>query len=168
MESIRIVEAVLFSASRPLRVAEIAKETGLTHQSVRKSIKELMDEYDERGSAVEIAKTGPSYSMQLREDLVGMVAPFAEREVPEEALKVAAMVGYHQPILQSDLSKMLGTGVYEQVRNLRSLGLIKARKIANTLELTTTKRFSEYFGIEVTDREGIKSWLESRISKDQR
>ena len=165
MEPIRIVEAVLFSASRPLRVVEIAKETGLAQPGVRKAIKELMSEYDDRGSAVEIAKTGPSYSMQLREELIEIVTPFAEREVPEEALKAAAMIGYHQPILQSDLTKMLGTGVYEQVRTLRSLGLIKTRKVGNTLELTTTRRFSEYFGIEATDRDGIKSWLESRASR---
>lgn len=162
MDSIRIVEAVLFSASRPLRVADIAKETGLSQTTIRQAIKDLTVEYDGRESAIEIAKIGPSYSMQLREAMSDVVVPFAEREVPEEALKAAAMVGYHQPILQSDLVKMLGTGVYDQVRTLRSLGLIKARRTGHTLELTTTKRFSEYFGIQSTDREGIKRWLESR------
>lgn len=162
MDSIRIVEAVLFSASRPLRVADIAKETGLSQTTIRQAIKDLTAEYDERKSAIEIAKIGPSYSMQLREAMSDVVIPFAEKEVPEEALKTAAMVGYHQPILQSDLVKMLGTGVYDHVRTLRSLGLIKVRRMGHTLELTTTKRFSEYFGIQSTDREGIKRWLESR------
>jgi segregation and condensation protein B len=60
---------------------------------------------------------------------------------------------------------MLGSGVYEHVRSLRSLGLILARKRGQTLELTTTKRFSEYFGISTTDREGIREWLDSRMSK---
>jgi segregation and condensation protein B len=163
LDSIRIVEAVLFSASRPLRVADIAKETGLSQTTIRQAIKDLTVEYDGRESAIEIAKIGPSYSMQLREVMSDVVIPFTEREVPEEALKAAAMVGYHQPILQSDLVKMLGTGVYDHVRTLHSLGLIKTRRTGHTLELTTTKRFSEYFGIQSTDREGIRKWLESRV-----
>jgi segregation and condensation protein B len=163
LDPIRIVEAVLFSTPRPLRVADIARETGLPQTTIRKSIKDLASEYDERKSAIEIAKIGPSFSMQLRDDMADAATPFAEKEVPEEALKTAAMVGYHQPILQSDLTRMLGSGVYDHVRALRSLGLIKARRVGHTLELTTTKRFSEYFGITNTDREGIKEWLESKI-----
>jgi len=165
MKPLRIVEAALFSTARPLRVAEISRETGLTQPVVRDAIKELIGEYDERGSSIEVVKIGPAYSMQLREEASDAALPFAEREVPEETLKTAAMIGYHQPILQSDLVRMLGSGVYEHVRSLRSLGLIKARRKRQTLELTTTKRFSGYFGIRSTDREGIREWLDSRAGK---
>jgi segregation and condensation protein B len=165
LDPIRIVEAVLFSTPNPLRVADISRETGLPQTTIRRAIKDLVSEYDERGSAIEIAKIGPSFSMQLRDDMADVATPFAEKEVPEEALKTASMIGYHQPILQSDLNRMLGDGVYDHVRALRSLGLIKARKIGHTLELTTTRRFSEYFGISNTDREGIKEWFEARIKE---
>jgi len=165
LEPLRVVEAVLFSTGKPLKVAEIARETGLSQKTVRSAIKELMQEYDERGSAIEVAKIGPAFSMQLREEMSDAATPFAEKEVPDEALKTAAMIGYHQPLLQSDLVRMLGSGVYDQVKTLRSLGLIMARKKGHTLELTTTKRFSEYFGISSTDREGIREWLDSRVSR---
>ena len=165
MRSVRIVEAVLFSSPRPVRVADIARETTLSPETIRKAIKQLAEEYDERGSAIEIAKVGPAFSMRLREEMAGAAQPFAEKEVPEDTLKTAAMVGYHQPILQSDLVRMLGGGVYDHVRTLRSLGLINARRKGHTLELTTTKKFSEYFGIQSTDRDQIKRWLESRAGK---
>ncbi len=153
---------MLFSTGKPLRVSEIATKTGLPQSTVRKAIKELAREYDDRGSAIEVAKMGPSYSMQLREEMSAAALPFTEREIPEGTLKTAAMIGYHQPILQSDLVRMLGSGVYDHVRSLRSIGLIMARARGQTLELTTTKRFSEYFGISSTDRKSIKGWLESR------
>lgn len=160
------MEAALFSASRPLRVVEIAANTGLTPQAVRKAIKTLIREYDERGSAIEIGKVGPAYDMRVREAFRKHAIPFAEREVPEDALKTAALVAYHQPVLQSELVKMLGTGVYDHVRILRSMGLIRAQKVGHTFRLTTTRRFCEYFGIESTKREDIRRWIESRSTGD--
>lgn len=165
MDPLRIVEAALFSASKSLRVADIAKETGLAPQAVRGALRQLMEEYDERGSAIEIRKVGAKYDMRLREKMQPYVTTFAEREVPEEALKTAAMVAYHQPILQSDLVRMLDSGVYDHVRALRSLGLVNARRTGHTLSLTTTKRFCEYFGIGSTKKEDIKRWMESRIDR---
>lgn len=166
MDPVRIVEAALFSASRPLRAVEIATNTGLTLQAVRKALKILIKEYDERGSAIEIGKVGSAYDMRLREEFQTHAMPFAEREVPEDALKTAALVAYHQPVLQSELVKMLGTGVYDHVRTLRSMGLIRAQKAGHTLKLTTTRRFCEYFGIESTRREDIKRWIESRAGRE--
>ena len=163
MDALRVVEAVLFSAGKPLRVADIARETGLTPQVVRRSIGDLRKEYEGRGSAIEIAKIDATYSMQLREEMLDHARPFIRTEVPEEALKTAAMIAYHQPILQSDLVRMLGSGVYDHVRSLRLIGLIRIRKVGHTLQLSTTRKFSEHFGIESSDREGIKRWMESRI-----
>ncbi len=163
MDSVRIVEAVLFSSPQPLRVAEIADEVDLSRSAVRRAIKKLKEELEERGSAIEVFKTGPAYSLQLREKYTDCGRPFAEKEVPEDVLKTAAMIAYHQPILQSDLAKMLGSKVYDHVRTLNSMGLIYVRKKGQTLKLATTKKFSEYFGIESTKKEDIKRWMESRI-----
>jgi segregation and condensation protein B len=75
------------------------------------------------------------------------------------------MIAYHQPVLQSLLAKVLGTEVYKDVGTLRSMGLVKAKKRGQTLQLTTTQRFAEYFGIEGSTREDIKRWMESQLEK---
>jgi segregation and condensation protein B len=72
------------------------------------------------------------------------------------------MIAYHQPILQSDLARSLGSRVYDDVRELHQLGLVTSRKKGQTLLLTTTKRFCEYFGIEGTSKKAIKKWMEDR------
>ncbi len=159
-----MVEAVLFSSSKPLKVSEISERTGLSEQTVRKALKTLETDYDDRGSAIRIAKTGYGHSMILREEYSEQARSFAPREVPNDVLRTAAMIAYHQPVLQSELARTLGSRVYEDVKELKELGLISGKKKGQTLELSTTKRFSEYFGIDSTRKESIKKWMEERAA----
>lgn len=162
MDPVRVVESVLFS-SKSLKISEIAGTTQLTESEIRGAVKKLAKEYRDRSSAIEIVKIGPKYSMQLRKEFTECARPFTEKEVPDDVLKIAAMIAYHQPVLQSALAKVLGSEVYEDVEKLRSMGLVKAKKRGQTLQLTTTQRFAEYFGIEGSTREDIKRWMESQL-----
>ncbi|MDD1756577.1 MAG: SMC-Scp complex subunit ScpB, partial [Methanomassiliicoccales archaeon] len=65
----RIVEAVLFASSKPLRMAEIEAASQLSDDVIRRALSKLKKGYDERGSAIEVVKIGVRYSMQLRKDL---------------------------------------------------------------------------------------------------
>lgn len=161
-DPVRIVEAVLFSASQPVKVSDMELQTQLDGATVRKALKKLAQEYEERNSSIEVAKTGTGYSLILREEYRPFGRQFSPKEVPDEVLRAAAMIAYHQPVLQSDLNKSLGSRVYDDVRVLNQLGLVHARKKGQTLLLTTTKRFSEYFGIEGTSKTAVKKWMEER------
>ncbi len=162
MDPVRVVESALFS-SKPLKVSEMASTAQLSESEIRSAVRKLAKEYRDRGSVIEIVKIGPKYSMQLRKEFTECARPFTEKEVPDEVLKTAAMVAYHQPVLQSVLAKVLGSDVYKDVESLRSMGLVKAKKRGQTLQLTTTQRFAEYFGIEGSTREDIKKWMESQL-----
>ncbi len=161
----RIVEAVLFASSKPLRMAEIEAASQLSDDSIRRALSKLKKEYDDRGSAIEVVKIGIRYSMQLRKEYTGYGMSFAEVEVPKEVLKTAAYIAYNQPIRQSELAEALGSEVYEHVRVLRSAGLISAKKHGQTLLLSTSKKFPEYFGIPSSKKEDIKRWMEAQVSK---
>lgn len=141
----------------------MASTAQLSESEIRSAVRKLAKEYRDRGSVIEIVKIGPKYSMQLRKEFTECARPFTEKEVPDEVLKTAAMVAYHQPVLQSVLAKVLGSDVYKDVESLRSMGLVKAKKRGQTLQLTTTQRFAEYFGIEGSTREDIKKWMESQL-----
>ena len=157
-DATRIVEAVLFSASQPVKVSEIELQTQMDGSTVRRALKKLAAEYDAMGSSVEVAKTGAGYSLILREEYRPFGRQFAPKEVPDEVLRTAAWIAYHQPVMQSDLNRSLGSRVYEDVRTLSQLGLVHARKKGQTLELTTTKRF----GIQGTSRTAVKKWMDER------
>jgi segregation and condensation protein B len=159
---VRIVETVLFSSSQPVRVSDMETQTQLDGGTIRRALKKLEKEYDGRGSAMMVAKTGAGYALVVREEYRPFGRQFAPKEVPDEVLRTAAMIAYHQPILQSDLARSLGARVYDDVRALHKLGLITTKRQGQTYLLATTKRFCEYFGIEGTSKTAVKKWMEEK------
>ena len=159
------VEAALFSSGELLRIADISARTGLDEGDIKNAIKKLDLEYDRRGSAIMIAKIGPGYIMQLREEYTEYAGKFSERELTQGTLKTAATIAYHQPIRQSELAQNLGPRVYEDVKILLDMELVHGKPWGQTLELTTTKKFSEYFGIEGVSKEAIRKWIEKGEKK---
>ena len=152
---------MLFAASQPLRATDIADICGIGPDAVRKEIRLLDKEYEERGTAFEIAKIGQRYSLQLRPSYNQYALPFADLEMSPEVLKTASIIAYNQPILQSNLAKLLGSGVYDRVRTLRQMGLVTGKHVGQSLLLSTTREFSEKFGLG-TKKEEIKEWMESK------
>ena len=164
MKELRIIEATLFSAGAPVAVEDIKEATEISEKIIKNALKELIDEYKKRDSALEIAKVGEKYAMQLRSEFAGHVRKIAEMEIPIKVLKTAALIAYHQPLKQSDLRDMIGYRIYDDVKILSELGLIRRRDSVRTKIITTSERFSEYFGIDSTDREDIKKWLMEKLN----
>ena len=51
------------------------------------------------------------------------------------------------------------------MRTLDELGLIRCRPKKNSVQLTTTKKFIETFGIDARSRDEVKAWIEGELSK---
>jgi segregation and condensation protein B len=159
----RIVEAALFSAGRALSIDEIVEATGLNKGVVTRELKKLMRKYQAGDTAIEIAKAGARYIMQVKTEYTEAALHFAPSEIPKKLLKTLALIAYHQPIKQSELKTMIGDRVYEHVRELRTRGMLVTRKAGPTRILITSKRFPEYFGIETATRTGIKKWIAEKV-----
>ena len=157
-----VVEAALYSAGKPLAAEEIAEATGLSADTVRSALDALAAAYGERGSAIEVARIGDKWTMQIRAEYGERAQAFAPPEVPMDLLKTAALIAYHQPVKQSELVRMVGGKAYEHVRSLTDLNLVTARPVGQTLELKTSGNFPEFFGLPTTDREEIKRLLGER------
>jgi segregation and condensation protein B len=158
-----IVEAALFSAGRPLTIQEIVEATGLATGVVTRALKKLTRKFKGEGTAIEIAKVGPKFIMQVKTEYTDAALHFAPSEIPRKLLKTLALIAYHQPIKQSELKTMVGDRVYEHVRELRERGMVVARKAPPTRILITSKRFPEYFGIASATRAGIKKWIAEKV-----
>ncbi|HKZ99969.1 MAG TPA: SMC-Scp complex subunit ScpB [Thermoplasmata archaeon] len=151
-----LVEAALYSSGSALTVEAIARTTGLDETKVKDLLRKLAKDYDARDSALEVAQIGTKWAMQIRSEYAGPARTFAPPEIDRDVLKTAALIAYHQPLLQSDLFDMIGSKVYEHTQALESLGLISRKPSGRSLALTTTRFFAEFFGIKATDREGIR------------
>ncbi len=166
LDSKLVVEGVLFSADRPLRVVDIEDATGFERGHVTKAIRRLASDYRRRNTSLEVVKVGSRWTMQVRREYTPAARTVAAPEVDPKYLRTLALIAYHQPMLQSDLQEMMGPKVYDHVRELKAMGLINVKRKGATKELTTTQKFPEYFGIESAKREDIKAFMAKRVGID--
>lgn len=159
MKEHAVVEAALFSSGKAVTVDDLSRTTGLDPSKVKGHLRTLAKEYERRGSAIEVAQIGTKWTMQIRSDYTDRARTFAPPEIDRDLIKTAALVAYHQPLLQSDLFDMIGSKVYDHTQALEKLGLITRAPSGRSLSLTTTRYFSEFFGLKETNREGIRRRL---------
>ena len=167
----RLVESVLFSASQPISVNEIKEATGLTPNKIKKTIEELIEDYNitrKNETSMEVVKAGDKYTMQVKKQYADQSVMVARPEIKDELLKTLTLIAFHQPIKQSNLRRMFGTKIYEHVDELVSLKLVSSRKHGSTEMLTTTKLFPEYFGIDSTDPEEIRQFLMKKVAESSK
>ncbi len=157
-----VVEAALYSSGKALTLDDLMRVTGFDEAAVRTHLRALSREYTKRGSALEVAQIGSKWTMQIRSEYTDRARGFAPPEIDRDLLKTAALIAYHQPILQSDLFDMIGEKVYEHTKGLEDLRLVSRRPSGRSLELTTTRYFAEFFGLKTTNREGIRKIMAER------
>ncbi|RLF50738.1 MAG: SMC-Scp complex subunit ScpB [Thermoplasmata archaeon] len=135
MEAKKIIEAILFAAARPVSMEELKKY--LKEREIKKAIKDLIEDYKQ--SAIEIVEIDGKYVMQLRNEYAEYAKKFAPMELSKALLKTLAIIAYHQPIKQSELKKIIGSQVYDYVKQLKKKGFIRTKKEGKTkvIELTT-------------------------------
>ncbi len=165
MKSDRIIEAELFSAAKPVTVTELSQISGLDARTVRSALDKLAEEYNCSDRAIEVSKMGTRYAMQVKKDYKDYAWRLSEMEIPKDVLKTASLIAYYQPVLQSKLFDLIGNKVYEHVKSLEDLGLVRTKPRKNSYELTTTKKFIETFGIDARSRAEVKAWLEGELTK---
>ncbi|HJX04675.1 MAG TPA: SMC-Scp complex subunit ScpB [Thermoplasmata archaeon] len=165
MKSERVIEAALFSAAKPVTVTDLRVISGLDARTIRAALKKVMDEYNESDRAIEVAKMGPRYAMQVKKEFSTEASRLADMKIPKDVLKTAALVAYYQPVLQSKMYDLVGAKVYDHVKVLHEMGLVKAKSKKKSVELTTTKKFIETFGIDARSRDGVKAWLDEELTK---
>jgi len=163
----QLVESILFSASQPVSITQIRETTGLSSQKIRSLLLKLIEDYENnRDSAMEITRAGNKYVMQLKEEFSDQSRQITPKEMDEGMLKTLSLIAFHQPVKQSNLRRMAGEKIYKHVDELTTMHLIYTKKHRNTEMITLSKRFPEYFGLEVTKPEEIREFLVKKLVSD--
>ncbi|MEM4446261.1 MAG: SMC-Scp complex subunit ScpB [Candidatus Jordarchaeales archaeon] len=144
-----IVEAALYAAGRPLTIDQISKIAGVEGRLVKKIVLEIMKEYRERDSAIEIVELpGSRYAMQLKaaySSKVKDLVPGGLLSLGE--LKTLAYIALMQPVKQSQVIKARGSAAYAHIKRLEGLGFVRGETEGRTKILSTTELFADYFGL---------------------
>ena len=163
----RLVESVLFSASKPVSISEINQATNLSRNQIKNTLDKLIQDYNitrKNETSMEVVKAGDKYAMQVKKQYADQSVVISKPEIESNLLKTLTLIAFHQPVKQSNLRRMIGEKAYEHVDELVELKLIHSKKHGSTEMLTTTKLFPEYFGIETTDPDEIKTYLMKNIA----
>ncbi|MFH1221860.1 MAG: SMC-Scp complex subunit ScpB [Candidatus Micrarchaeota archaeon] len=143
----RYIEAALFISSRPVSLDDLKKLTGIGAMGyIQKMLIELKQEYESRGSAVEINEVEGKYEMRVGSAYVERVKEFAQdAEISKAALRTLAFISKHDGMLKSELVKKIGPQIYDDVHELVETGFVKQKKAGRSSQLMLTEKFKRYF-----------------------
>ncbi|MCK5024478.1 MAG: SMC-Scp complex subunit ScpB [Thermoplasmata archaeon] len=162
MPDVELVEAILFSAGKPLRLKEIEDATGLEEKIIRSALRKLIRSYKSRNTALDVVKTGPKYSMQLKEEYALETEEVAQKELDREVMKTAALIAYYQPMQKKELLEVVGEKARGHVDELIAQKLIYQNRTNRGYILETAPKFPEFFGLGTTDKIEMKKILTER------
>jgi segregation and condensation protein B len=177
MSLIRVIEALLFSAQKPLSIRELMgaiKEAGAEDESrdrrtnefervsqadIAAALEQLKIEYIEQQRAFQLNEkadgwqlaTNPKYAQWVRQLFP---APKPAR-LSAPALETLAIIAYRQPIMRADVEAVRGVNIDGVLQTLMERGLVKiagrAEIPGRPLLYETTQFFLEHFGLRNLD-----------------
>ena len=144
------IEAVLFTTAQALSIKDIAdilNEEDL--EKTEEAMLELIMDYSSRPGALEIDDEN-GYILQVKEEHMDIVEKLCPVELKPGALRTLSVIALKEPIRQTDLKELRGSGAYEHVQELLEKGLISRTRDKNgrSYNLKTTPKFAEYFKLK--------------------
>ena len=159
-----LLEATLFGAGKTLSISEISESLGYSEQEVSDGLNSLQATMKRRkNGSLRLTQISNKWVMEVKPSIAEHMPKDTKAEIAPKLLKAASIIAYHQPISQSDLVKLMGPKAYDYVRELAQRGMVDRRKDGITRRLTTTRRFSEYFGCPHTERKKVKAWFREMV-----
>ena len=115
-----IIEALLFSSSRPLSEKEILSAFDLRSPPTSREIKEALKSIEEKYSdnSIELVKVASGYRLRIRQEYSSWVAKLWEakpQKYSRALLETLALIAYKQPITRGEIEEVRGVSVSSQI-----------------------------------------------------
>ena len=115
-----IIEALLFSSSRPLSEKEILSAFDLrsppTSNEIKEALKSIEVKYSE--NSIELVKVASGYRLRIRQEYSSWVAKLWEakpQKYSRALLETLALIAYKQPITRGEIEEVRGVSVSSQI-----------------------------------------------------
>ncbi len=153
---VRPVEALLFVASEPLSIKQIAKITRATEVAVASALARITDDYADRGIIVREVGGGYRFATAaLARDAVETYLLPPKTTLSTPALEALAIVAHMQPVTKGEIESIRGVNSDSVVSTLLERQLIAedGRKdvVGRPMTYKTTTTFLESFGLRSID-----------------
>jgi len=161
----RILEAIFFSASKPIILRKLEK--GLpefTTLEIESALRRLREAYAAPDRAVEIVEVSAGYQLRTKPEYKEWVRRFVrEKDVglTRAVLETLAVIAYRQPVAKREVDRLRGVDSIRSVRALLDRKLIEIagrnEEPGKPMVFRTTRRFLEVFGLrDIGDLPTIK------------
>ncbi len=153
----RILEAVLFAASVPQTIEQIALALpDLSIEELEKDLAELRDDYEEEQRGWRLEEIAGGWQLNSHPALHPYVERFLEgrrrARLSRAALEALSVIAYRQPVTRGELEELRGVDCGGVLHTLLDRDLITVRgrssAIGRPLIYGTTERFLEHFGLD--------------------
>ena len=148
----RPVEALLFVASEPLSIKQIAKLTRASEIEIAATLQQIEQEFSDRGIVLrEIAGGYRFASAPLARDVVEAYLLPPKTNLSTPALETLAIIAYLQPVTKSEIEAIRGVSAESVVSTLLDRRMVAeaGRKdvVGRPMLYKTTAEFLESFGL---------------------
>lgn len=159
-----ILEALLFTAEKPLRAKDFAKILEMDEPAVKSALEVIAER--QKNSGIVLLNSNGEYQLATNSKFSAQVKNFLNAELREKltdaTVEVMAIIAYRQPISKAEIEAIRGVNSQYSLRNLLMRGLIE--KINNPQDgrsflYQTTTEFLMHLGLssnkELTDFEKL-------------
>ena len=150
------VEALLFVASEPLSVSELATVTDAPPERVERALDALSERYAEDRSGVVLERVAGGYGFRASKTTAEACARLLDRPLArglsQAALETLAIIAYLQPVSRPEIARIRGVAADSAVAGLLERSLIeeagRAETPGNPVVYRTTTVFERMFGLD--------------------
>ncbi len=153
-------EAALFIAGKFLNTQELLMLTDINPIMLREILHRLEKKHSV--GAIRLVKRGESWKMDVAPKYHYLINRLATGNVEftKAEQETLAIIAYKQPIKQSVIIKIRGNKSYDHIHKFIELGLLHAKRMGHTRELTLSDDFHEYFHLDKKEKQEINKEVE--------
>lgn len=149
-----IIEAILFSAGRPVAIKEIELVIEINEKEIREIISLMNEEYKSDKRGIEIIAINDTYQMCSKKELYEYIYPILDKrskpKLSQAAMEALSIVAYNPRITRAEIDAIRGVSSDAVIYKLLEYNLIeeagKLDILGKPMSYRTTNEFLRLFG----------------------
>lgn len=150
-----IIEAILFSAGRIVKIRELITILEITSDEIIKTISEMQEEYKKESRGIEIIRVEDGYQLSSKKEYYEYLYPVLSKQVKptlsQASLEVLSIIAYNPRATKSDIDAIRGVDSQASLYRLIEYNFIeqagKADLPGKPMTYKVTDEFLKTFGI---------------------
>lgn len=151
-----IIEAVLFSTGRVVKIGELINILELSSEKINEIISQMQLDYSKENRGIELVRVEDGFTLASKKDYYEYLYPALDKRIKpklsQASLEVLAIIAYNSRVTRADVDTIRGVDSSASIYRLLEYDLIepsgKADLPGKPMTYKTTKEFLKMFGLQ--------------------